>query len=76
MKLAIVAPAPGSTPTRNPSTLDRIITQNELVNSLAVIITRPTAPMLACPARVCSTSTNTSETANRPIVTTTKSKPS
>jgi hypothetical protein len=29
MKLAIVAPAPGSTPTRKPSTLERTITQNE-----------------------------------------------
>jgi hypothetical protein len=48
MKAAMVAPAPGSTPTTKPSSEDRAMVRATSRMSLAVSFSEPTLPRAAC----------------------------
>ncbi|MNN57152.1 hypothetical protein D3C81_1721210 [compost metagenome] len=76
MALAMVAPAPGSTPMTKPARELRTLLHQVKANSLKLNSMRPLAFTACWPVAVCSSISSTSLTLNRPITTITNWMPS
>ena len=76
MALAMVAPAPGSTPTTNPTTDERMVDHQVWAISLRLNIERPVALMMPAVLWCCSSISRISLMENRPITRTMNWMPS